>query len=481
MKLFSALGRRGLIVRIARPFTFLVLIVGLIAGTELSAAVATEFLSAQEAELSRLLNDERTARGLPPLAHSDALRTVARRHAQRMMMEGTIFHNERLAEDVEAVFPDWARIGENVGVSPTIPDVHRAFMDSPGHRANILDPDWGWLGVGAVSGGSRLFVTENFLKLRAGAPRPLPAQYRLAGSSRIDTARAVGDFGWIPGGAGGAVLAPAGDFHGALAGASLAASVDGPLVLSGTDTLAPEAQDALERALQRNSGKTVYLVGGPFADAVGSAIASMGLDVVELGGADHVATAAAVARTLPSPPSAAFIATVANYPDALAASAVSAVTGWPILYTDQDQLSTGTQAVLQELGIGTTYIVGGEVAVSDRVASQLGSAGAPVAQRVAGPSRFSTATAVADFGLARGLTADHILVATGTNFPDALAGGALASVLRSPVVLSLPNELGVDASNWLRNRRTQIDAVYLLGGQAALSAQVEAGIANALS
>ncbi|MBW3665370.1 MAG: cell wall-binding repeat-containing protein [Actinobacteria bacterium] len=472
-------GRRGVIARITRPFAFLLLTLGLIAGSELSAAIATEFLSAQEAELARLLNGERVSRGLPVLSHADALRTVARRHAQRMMIEGQIFHNERLREDVEAVFPAWASIGENVGVGPTIPSVHRAFMDSPGHRANILDPDWGWMGVGVVTGGSRLFMTENFLTLQPGAPRPSPAQFRLAGATRTGTARAVSDFGFTPGTAGGAVLADAFDFHGALAGAALAGQVSGPVVLSATDRLDPDARDALVRALGANSGKTVYLVGGPFADAVASGIEGLGLSVATIGGADHIAMATELAAALPQRPRRAFIATVANYPDALAASAVAAATGDPILYSDPDRLDSEVEATLSQLGVREVILVGGPEAVSSTVEQQLGSAGLATS-RLGGADRIATSLVIADFGMSNGLRSDHIQIATGFNFPDALAGGGLAPVLGSPVVLTNSERLAPAAAAWIRARATQVDAVYLLGGPAALSAQVEVGLADAL-
>ncbi len=466
------IGVPGVIHRVTRPFVFLLIVLGLVAGSELSSAVATEFLSAQEAELGRLLNTERVARGLPELSNSAALRTVARRHAQRMMTSGGIFHNERLREDVEAVFPAWASIGENVGVGPSIPGVHQAFMDSPGHRANVLDPDWGWMGIGVVTGGSRLFMTENFLELQSGAARPAPAQFRLAGSSRTATARSLADFGFTPGSAQGAVVADAYDFHGALAGAALAGQLAGPIALTGTDRLDDQALAAVQRALGSGAGKTVYLVGGPFDPSVAEALRVTGATVVAVGGGDHVATAADAARRLPRRPGEAFLATVANYPDALAASAVSAVTGWPVLYTAGDRLSPETADVIRELGIRTVDIVGGTTAVTGAVESQLRGLGLTV-RRLAGPSRVETALAIADFGLGVGLSTAHVALATAYNFPDALAGGALASQLHSPVILTTGDHLHPLASSWLRNRRGGIDALYLLGGSAALAGAVE--------
>ncbi|MBW3577721.1 MAG: cell wall-binding repeat-containing protein [Actinobacteria bacterium] len=466
--------------RVARPFAFLLLLISVVAWSELSAALATEFHSAQEAEFGRRLNAERSVRGLPSLSHSDALRTVARRHSQRMMAEGRIFHNQRLQQDVEAVFPNWAEIGENVGVGPTVPAVHLALMESPTHRANILSTNYAHIGVGVVTGADRLFATQNFLRLEPGGARPQAAQFRLAGRDRVATARAIADFGVTPGTARGAVVAPSGDFRGALAGAALAGALGGPTVLSSSDALDGDARGALERALgPARSGKTVYLVGA-FAPAVRDAVASLGVQAVVLGGGDHVASAAAVARALPSRPSTALVTTVTDYPDALAVSAVSAVTGWPVLYTDPAQLSQGTAAVLQELGIRRTLVIGGPRAVSDAVASQLANVGAPPAGRLAGASRLETAVAVADFALSNGLTPGHVQLATAYNYPDALAGGALAGVLRSPVVLTTSDRLHPTPAAWLRTHRSRVEAVYVLGGAAAVSTAVETGLADVL-
>lgn len=467
--------------RVVRPFVFLTLLLVLVAWSELSAAIATEFLSAQEAELARLVNAERTDRDLTQLDHADALRTVARRHSQRMLLEGTIFHNQRVQSDVQTVFPDWARIGENVGVGPTVPTVHQAFMDSPAHRANVLDPDYRWIGVGVVSGGSRMFMTQNFLTLRSGAARPTPAQFRLAGTSRMATAAAIAEFAFTPGAARGAVVAPAGDFHAALAAAALAGAIDGPIVLSPTSGLDTDAAAAVKRALGSDrNGKTVHLVGGPFDPAVRDAVVDLGVNVAAIGGGDHVATAAAVARRLPDRPTRAFIATVADYPDALAGGAVAAVNGWPVLYTQPDRLSDPTRDVLRELNITSTVIVGGTNAVSERVADQLRQAGAAPQHRLAGASRIDTALAVADYALTQGLSPRHVQVATAYNYPDALAGGGLAGVLRAPVVLTGSDSLPDQTAGWLRNRRGDIGQIYLLGGTAAVAGTVENQIADAV-
>ncbi len=71
-------------------------------------------------------------------------------------------------------------------------------------------------------------------------------------------------------------------------------------------------------------------------------------------------------------------------------------------------------------------------------------------------------------------------MATAYNYPDALAGGALAGVLRSPVVLTTGDRLHPTPAAWLRTHRSRVEAVYVLGGAAAVSTAVEAGLADVL-
>ena len=111
-----------------------------------------------ENELFTRLNKARIVRGRPALARKYDLTLVARAQALRMANSGTLFHNPRLRTAVS----NWRWVGENVGYGPTVLAVHRAFMASPGHRANILDRDYTQVGVGVVRRGSRVWVAEVF-------------------------------------------------------------------------------------------------------------------------------------------------------------------------------------------------------------------------------------------------------------------------------------------------------------------------------
>lgn len=127
-----------------------------------------------ESRFVQLINQARAQAGLPALSVRSDLVGVARRHSARMADGDDLHHNPDLADQVSG----WQKLGENVGRGPTVDTIHGAFMDSPGHRANILSPDFTEVGVGVeVRDGGRIWVTEVFrLPMTAeAAPASEPA------------------------------------------------------------------------------------------------------------------------------------------------------------------------------------------------------------------------------------------------------------------------------------------------------------------
>jgi len=129
-----------------------------------------------EQDLFKLVNIERQKLGLAPVRFSPPLSFLARRHSQNMALRGDISHlstsgevySERL---VEGGFY-FIKNGENVAYSQAfIPEfIHQGFMDSPGHRVNVLDPDFDELGIGVVFKKDKgYYVTQDFV--RALAPK----------------------------------------------------------------------------------------------------------------------------------------------------------------------------------------------------------------------------------------------------------------------------------------------------------------------
>jgi hypothetical protein len=150
-------------------------LIALVAGT-VTAVPATAATGA--AGLTDRLNDSRLAHGLPALASRSDLVEVARAQAARMAAAQTLFHNPQLATDVTR----WRQIGENVGDATDIATVHRAFMSSAPHRANILDGDYTEVGVGVVERGGQIWVAEVFRQpLRATTSTTRSAPTTVAG------------------------------------------------------------------------------------------------------------------------------------------------------------------------------------------------------------------------------------------------------------------------------------------------------------
>jgi uncharacterized protein YkwD len=113
-----------------------------------------------------LINQERLEVSLSPLAWSDALAEVATAYAQEMYEGGFISHYSpvtgRASDRVAAAGIRLAVVGENLALAATARAVHSGLMGSPGHRANILHPDYDRVGIGAVQGPYGLMVVELF-------------------------------------------------------------------------------------------------------------------------------------------------------------------------------------------------------------------------------------------------------------------------------------------------------------------------------
>jgi uncharacterized protein YkwD len=120
-----------------------------------------------EARMLELLNRERSAAGLTPLAPDPELTEVARLHSSDMFARSYFAHDtpegrnpfDRMREGGVR----FLAAGENLALAPSLQVAHNGLMNSPGHRRNILDHQFGRVGIGIMDGGIRgLMVTQNF-------------------------------------------------------------------------------------------------------------------------------------------------------------------------------------------------------------------------------------------------------------------------------------------------------------------------------
>lgn len=131
----------------------------------------TPSAGAAEGDFLARINALRSSRGLPPLSQHGELTAAARSWAGTMAGQGRIFHSSNLAAGVTA---PWTKLGENVGTGGDVASIFEAFVNSPSHLANLVDPAYTHVGVGVVVSGSRIYTTHRFMAVGAENPPPPP-------------------------------------------------------------------------------------------------------------------------------------------------------------------------------------------------------------------------------------------------------------------------------------------------------------------
>lgn len=126
------------------------------------------------ADLTAMTNADRTRAGLRPLATANDLQSLAQQRATEMARSGRLAHTSNLGTRVSG----WKRLGENVGRGPNLRDIQTAFMASPSHKENIVDPGFTQLGVGVTWDGKEYFYVAVIFRTpsstASAAPAPTP-------------------------------------------------------------------------------------------------------------------------------------------------------------------------------------------------------------------------------------------------------------------------------------------------------------------
>lgn len=120
-----------------------------------------------EDEMVGLINEERVGAGLKPLKVDTAIHEVARNYSKERLQGGFFSHvspsGQTLFDRLKAGNVVFSLSGENIALSPAVGIAHVSLMESPKHRENIMNPNFGRVGVGIMDAGSYgLMITENF-------------------------------------------------------------------------------------------------------------------------------------------------------------------------------------------------------------------------------------------------------------------------------------------------------------------------------
>lgn len=344
---------------------------------------------------------------------------------------------------------DWRVVGTTAGTSLLIDGLE------PGSSYELR--------VTALSEAGGEYATAGFLATAGGAVAYYPWPVRLAGPDRYATAAGV-SAATFPGTEPIVFVATGQGFADALAGAAVAGSLGAPLLLVSPSSV-PAATDA---ELARLDPETVVILGGAAAvsDDVATQLAAHGT-VVRLAGSSRYDTAVEISRFgFPEPVEQVVVATGTGFADALAGAPAATQLGGPVLLTPPTDLADVVIGEIQRLSPQRIVVLGGTAAVSDAVLQQLQQL-APVVVRLSGADRYGTAIAVNREVFPAATTA---YVATGFNYPDALAGAAAAAADGAPLYLvagsSVPAGL-IEAMQLLG-----ITDIVILGGTGVVGDQV---------
>ena len=286
---------------------------------------------------------------------------------------------------------------------------------------------------------------------------------RLAGTDRYGTAGAISQTFTSPG-VPVVYVAAGGAFADALSAGPAAARAGGPTLFVRQSSIPGATSTELSRL---RPGRIVVVGGsGVVSDTVVNGLrAYTSGTVTRVSGADRFATSVAVSQSaFPGGADIVYVSTGRNWPDALSGGAGAVVQNAPVLLSDTSSVPSGVLAEIDRLNPSRIMLIGGTSAISDAAAAQLRTIA--TTERISGVDRYATALAVSQrvFGPDR----PGVTIATGVDFPDALAGVPATRVTRGPILLARTTSLPYSGELDRLTPRT----AYLLGGTNALSIDV---------
>ncbi len=223
-------------------------------------------------------------------------------------------------------------------------------------------------------------------------------------------------------------------------------------------------------ALGVGTGAATAATAAPVATgATASQTAATAFTTSRLSGANRYATSVAISKAnSTAPKDYVVVASGLNFPDALGAGPFAALLGAPLLLVPTTgALPSVVAAELDRLKTQTVIVVGGPSSVSSSMVAQLEKhTTGKIAYQVSGSNRYDTAAQLTQ-GFNPAVTGVPVYLASGTTFPDALGGGAAASVSGGFLLLTSPTQLPAETTAALK--RVKPSEVIVLGGPSSIS------------
>jgi putative cell wall-binding protein len=235
--------------------------------------------------------------------------------------------------------------------------------------------------------------------------------------------------------------------------------------------------------LYADQAQLITVRAGKAIASVDARMEKISYSMFRVGGADRYAVAANVSmRTFDPGVPVVYVASGANYPDALSAGPAAAHEGGTLLLVGRDSLPDATRKELERLKPGRIVVVGGPASVSATVYNQLG-AFAPKVVRIGGADRYEVSRAVVSYAFCGAVEAKTCpggapaaFFATGSNYPDALSAGPAAAHENGPVLLVRGRNDSLDAPTSELIQRLGVAEAYIAGGPNSVTPALEASL-----
>lgn len=302
-------------------------------------------------------------------------------------------------------------------------------------------------------------------------------QVRLGGIDRYETAAMISEHNFES--ADTVIIATGTDFADALAASGLAGCVEGPVLLTRPGNLPAVVSSEILRLRARNA----IIVGGEGAvyHRVRQQLEGLGLKVERIGGVDRYETATRIAARVlhfGQHGGRVFIARGDIFADAVTLGPLAYAGKAPVVLVRPAEVPPVVRSLLGSSTFSSGLVAGGESAVSPAVFREL-RVRVPGLVRAGGDSRYSTAVAVAGWGVASGLVSYSVVgIATGQDFADALTGGAATGASRGVIFLTTPQALPPASGNAIAAIARDISTLQVFGGLAAVSPEVFSAVSG---
>ena len=203
--------------------------------------------------------------------------------------------------------------------------------------------------------------------------------------------------------------------------------------------------------------------------------APLALETSRISGVRQIDTAIEVSKTGWQHANTVLLANCDHFPDALVAAPLSHQLDAPILLTPAGGVDAKVMEEIKRLGAQQVILLGGEVALSPQVATDIQNAGLSKPERIAGYDQFETAQKVAE----RVGTKGQVILANGDQFPDALAISAYAGVTETPILLTSAKTMPASTQQELNSLQQKGDLnTIVVGGEAVVSGATLSGLKN---